>query len=169
MFTSCRIVAPLECMVFRASFLSASLVSESLRTSEKPTIELSGVRMSRLTMLKNIPRALSAARARTSAPSSSAACFAACSSWTTKTCRKHVPTRQPSEVNGVSGHTTWRTIAAAMAVQNMNTIMLRLRTEPWLERAFTSTRTDVSRMNATKRQKATSRTKPVLYIPSASM
>ena len=80
-----------------------------------------------------------------------------------------MPTRQASEVNGVSGHTTWRTVAAAMATQNMNTIMLRLRTEPWLARAFTSTKTAVSRMNATSRQKATSRTRPVLYTPWASM
>ena len=56
--------------------------------------------------LENMLRDFSAARARTSAFSSSAMCFAVRSSCTTNTWKKQLLMRQPSAVNGVSGQTT---------------------------------------------------------------
>ena len=117
--------------------------------------------MSWLTMLKNMFRAFSAAWARSSASSSSAACFADCSSWITNTWKKQFTMRHPSDVKGVSGHTTCRTMATDMVTPHRTTIALRRRENPLVLTPFATTSMDTSMPKAIIKKNAGSRSHPV--------
>ena len=100
--------------------------------------------MSWLTMLKNMLRAFSAVRARSSALSSSAVYFANRSSWITNTWKKQLTMRQPSDVNGVSGQATCIIMATDIATPHRTTIALLLRSKSLRRIPLATTRSVVN-------------------------
>ncbi len=56
-------------------------------------------------------------------------------------CRKQLPTRQPSAVNGVSGQTTCKVMATVKVTQFASTIISRVRAESRDRTAFANATT----------------------------